>query len=404
MKRILFVDDEPNVLSGLQRMLRGMRCQWEMAFVGSGQAALERLSQKRFDIIVSDMRMPAMDGADLLIQVKKLYPHMVRIILSGHSSKPMVMKSVRPAHQYLAKPCNADKLISVLTRSSLLSDFLRNEDLAGLVSQMESLPTLAETYQELMAELDSQDPSVGRVGEIVSRDMGMAGTLLKLANSAFFGLSRNISSPIEAVMLLGLEVVKGLAVSANIFSTFEQGVVPGFSFDALWRHSINTGGIGKRIAQAEAMDKLLVDEALISGMLHDLGKLVLASQLPIEYNGVLELVRLENRPVWRVEQEVLGTTHAEVGAYLMGLWGLSDNIVHALAFHHRPQDCGERQFGLIPLVYVANCLEHALCVINENYARRELDGAYLAELGLTGKISGWLKLGKETLQCEAGNE
>jgi HD-like signal output (HDOD) protein len=375
-----------------------------MAFVGSGQAALERLASKRFDIIVSDMRMPGMDGADLLIQVKKRYPHMVRIILSGHSSQPVVMKSVRPAHQYLAKPCSADKLISVLSRASLLSDFLCNKDLAGLVSQMETLPSLSDTYRELMAELDAEDPSIRRVGEIVSQDMGMTGTVLKLINSAFFGLSRHISSPVEAVMLLGLDVIKGLAVSVKIFTTFEQDEIPGFSFDGLWRHCSNAAGIAKKIAQAEGMDKHFIDEALLGGMLHDLGKLVFASLLPVEYNGVLELVRIRNRPLWEVEHEVLGTTHAEVGAYLMGLWGLSDGIVHALAFHHRPQDSGEKGFSLTSLVYAANCLEHKLCVINKNYAPRELDWTYLAAEGVGDKVPGWLELTKKTLNCEADHE
>jgi HD-like signal output (HDOD) protein len=269
---------------------------------------------------------------------------------------------------------------------------------------METLPSLSDTYRELMAELDADDPSIRRVGEIVSKDMGMTGTVLKLVNSAFFGLSRHISSPVEAVMLLGLDVIKGLAVSVKIFTTFEQDKIPGFSFDGLWRHCSNSAGIGKRIAQAEGLDKLFVDEAFIGGMLHDLGKLVFASLLPVEYNGVLELVRIRNRPLWEMEREVLGTTHAEVGAYLMGLWGLSDGIVHALAFHHRPRESGENSFGLTALVHAANCFEHQLCVINKGYAPRELDRTYLAEIGVEDKIPGWLELAKETLNCEADHE
>ena len=103
--RILFVDDEPLVLQGLQRMLRPMRNEWEMAFVESGRRALEEMATLPFQVVVSDMRMPGMNGAQFLSHVQELYPRTVRLILSGHADKDLIMKCVGTAHQFLAKPC-----------------------------------------------------------------------------------------------------------------------------------------------------------------------------------------------------------------------------------------------------------------------------------------------------------
>src|SRR5262245_37814840 len=100
MKKILFVDDEPNVLQGLERMLRSMRHEWEMQFAMSGPAALERLAEQTFDVIVSDMRMPGMTGAQLLTEVSQRHPHIVRIILSGQADQEDILRSVGPTHQY----------------------------------------------------------------------------------------------------------------------------------------------------------------------------------------------------------------------------------------------------------------------------------------------------------------
>ena len=98
MRRVLFVDDEPKILEGLQRMLRSMRHEWEMEFALGGPSAMEALNSRPFDVVVTDMRMPGMDGAMLLSQVRGLHPQIVRIVLSGHSDQELVLSSVGPAH------------------------------------------------------------------------------------------------------------------------------------------------------------------------------------------------------------------------------------------------------------------------------------------------------------------
>jgi CheY-like chemotaxis protein len=208
MRRILFVDDEPKVLAWLERMLRSMRHEWEMEFAKSGPEALEALAARPFDVVVSDMRMPGMNGTQLLAEVMQRHPQVVRIILSGNADHETGMKSVGPAHQFLTKPCDVEVVKTTVGRACALRDLLADERLRLLVSQMQSLPSLPSLYEELVRELQLPNASLKRVGEIISKDVGMTAKILQMVNSAFFGLRREVSSIGRALTLLGLENVK----------------------------------------------------------------------------------------------------------------------------------------------------------------------------------------------------
>ncbi|HLA96697.1 MAG TPA: response regulator, partial [Pyrinomonadaceae bacterium] len=192
MINILFVDDEPNILEGLQRMLRPLRHEWQMSFANSGAEALALFENEHIDVVVSDMKMPGMDGSELLYAIMQKYPHVIRIILSGYSEKEMVIKTVGTAHQYLSKPCDADILKATVMRVSALRDLLTDETLRRLVSQLPSIPSLPLLYTELIDELGKNEPSTRTVGEIVKKDIGMTVKILQIVNSAFFGLRRRL--------------------------------------------------------------------------------------------------------------------------------------------------------------------------------------------------------------------
>jgi HD-like signal output (HDOD) protein len=391
-KRILFVDDEPNVLGGLQRMLRSMRHEWEMAFAAGGKEALDVLARESFDVVVTDMRMPGMDGADLLAKVMSRYPKTVRIILSGHSDREVIMKSIGPAQQYLSKPCDAEILKSTVVRACALRDLLANETLKGLASQMHSLPSLPSLYVELMTELQSPDSSITRVGEIISQDVGMTAKILQLVNPTFFGVRDHISSPAEAARLLGLDTIRALVLSVHVFSELDQIRVPGFSPDALWPHSFGVGNISQRISRTENQEHRVADESLMAGLLHDSGKLVLASNVPDQYAQALTLARSKNVPELKAEQEIFGTTHAEVGGYLLGLWGLPDSIVGAVAFHHCPSKWLGQVFSPLTAVHVANVLERELRDSGADVGMPVIDYNYLSKLGLADRPPAWRDL------------
>ncbi|NIA29427.1 MAG: HDOD domain-containing protein [Actinobacteria bacterium] len=388
-KRILFVDDEVNVLMGLRRLLHSYRHEWDMGFVGSGQEALDTLANEPFDVIVTDMRMPNMDGAELLERVSRDYPHIIRIILSGHSQSEPIFRSIGPTHQFLSKPCEPEELKSIITRTSAIQDLLQNSVLKELVAQMRSLPSLPSLYLQIVDELHSEEPSIRKVGDIISNDIAMSAKILQLVNSAFFGLRRRCTSPVEASIYLGFETVKTLVLSIHIFSQFNGISIPGFSMDALWNHSMTVGSFAKLIANSARAGKKVIEDSFTAGMLHDIGKLIFVANLPEQYKDALEILNSKKIPIWQAETEMFTASHAEVGAYLLGLWGLPDFIIEAVAFHHHPDRCHHEKFSPLTTVYLANIFAHQKPESDKIAANQAVDTNYLARLNALERFESW---------------
>ncbi len=392
MTRILFVDDEPNIRDGMRRMLRSMRNEWDMEFAESGDDALLTIDEwrdagKPFDVVVSDMRMPGMDGADLLARVKEVSPDCVRLILSGHSDTASIMKTVGTAHQYLNKPCDPELLKRTIKRAFALRLLLRDEHLQKVVGQISSLPSLPVVYQEVMTCLQRTNASLGDVAKVIGKDVGMTATLLKLVSSAFFGLSKPVSTIERAVSFLGLDTLITLVLAQGIFKEAPQMRVTGFSIAELWQHSLQTAGAARVIAAQEGLDQTTLDDAFLAGMLHDIGKLVLAQAMPDSYAEVMRHVGTGYAA--SAEQEVLLTTHADVGAYLLGLWGLTDAVVEAVAFHEYPGKAATEALGLPAIIHAADRLARFPDQADPCSEQLQLDSRCLEEFGMRDRWPIW---------------
>lgn len=416
-KRIMFVDDDSTILQGLRRLLRRRRAEWDMVFVEDGETALETIGQSDFDVIVTDMRMPGMDGAQLLTAVREKHPQIARIILSGQSDKEASLKSVGPAHQFLSKPCDPDVLMTCVSRSLQLRDLLAHDKLQSLTSHIGSLPSLPNIYTEIVQALQSENASIHDIGKIVSKDIGMTAKILQLVNSSFFGLPRRITDPAQAAGLLGLETIGTLVLSVNVFSQFSEKTIRKFALNDLWSHSMAVGVNARAIADSlETADKKVAEDAFLAGILHDIGKLILASELPEEYGEALDLAKREEISPVCAEDRVFGTTHAEIGAYLLGLWGMPDAIIEAVAFHHYPEQSLGKTFGpltavhaanAIPvtgLIHVADALEHAEEQDQLPENDKSIHIPYIERLGLQDRIPDWLEMCQKLAEETATHE
>lgn len=390
MKKILFVDDEPHILSGLQRMLRSFRNEWEMQFVTSGADALARLGAGGFDVIVTDMRMPGMDGAELLTRVRANWPEVVRICLSGYSSVESAMKLVGLAHQYLSKPCEAAALKATIVRACAMRDHLHDPLLRQALSRMENVPSPPSHYQAIIAELNCPEPSLARIGDVIAQDVAMTAKILQLVNSSFFGLARRITSAREAASLLGLSTVQGMVLSAGVFSNLDQLGCGEFKVDELMDHSLAVATAAKAIAASLSKDRALIDDAFVAGLLHDIGKLVLAGSFNNEYCRALSEGRLAGLQDTTVETERFGASHADVGSYLMNLWGLPAALVEAIAFHHCPEKAMAPTFTPLAAVHVANVLVHERDPASSSGASLHFN--YLWDMKLLDRIDAWRQL------------
>lgn len=353
---ILFVDDETHVLEGLRRMLRGLRDEWDMVFTDSGNAAVALLGARGFDVVVTDLRLPGRDGVELLATVKALHPRAVRLVLSGHTDAPSMLRAAGVAQQYLAKPCDADLLKATIARALALRSLLHDERLVQLVGRIGTLPSMPSAYQELMACLGSPRPSLADAGRIVARDPAMSVKVLQLVNSAYFGLRQPVTAVGRAVSYLGMESLMALALGHGLFAECKPCRIPGFSFERLWDRSLAVAMTARQLARHEALDPRGQDDAFLAGMLHDLGTLLLAAELPDQYALVAN--RREPAAPGRAAAElaVFSATHAEVGAYLLGLWGLPNPVVEAVAFHEEPCRGPTPGLSLAGIVHVAQAL------------------------------------------------
>ena len=387
-KRILFVDDEAMILQGLQRMLRSMRGEWDMEFVESAEAALRLLAHKPFDVIVSDMRMPGMNGAELLTEVMKRHPTTVRLILSGYADKDLILKCVGSTHQYLAKPCDTASLKATIARASNLEDSFRNERLKSLVCQMKQLPSVPTLYTQVVKKTSRDETSVEEIGALISRDIAMTAQVLKLTNSAFFGLHQQFSNPEEAVAYLGLDTIKSLVLSLHAFSQFEKTVTGSFKIEALWSHSLQVASMAKRIYKLEGQDPKAAEEAFTAGLLHDIGKLVLAINMPKEYAAASDLAH-SGMELPSAEHKIFGFNHADVGGYLIGLWGLPVPVVEAVALHHNPSRATQPAFSPLTGVHAANVLEWERSHSANGTPGPQVDSNYLGVVGVLNRLDAW---------------
>lgn len=397
MLKILFVDDEPKVLEGLQRMLRSMRREWEMSFAEGADAALEMLKNTPFDVVVSDMRMPGKDGAQLLQEVMEMYPQIVRLILSGHSDQEMAMRSVGPAHQYLSKPCDSETLKQTISQACKLRDTLDEENLRQLVSRLRGLPSLPALYLRLVDEIQKPNVTTAHIGEIIAQDIGMTAKILQIVNSAFFGLSRRVTSPEEAVSFIGLERVKAMVLSIHVFSEFDVSSKPNFPIGQFWSHSLAVGKLADQIAKSVQSHAPGSSEIFTAGMLHDVGTLVLAADLPQQYQEACQLAKSNNVTMAEAEREVFKATHSEVGAYLLGLWGLPGSLVEAVAYHNNPRQCLNQGFNTLSAVHIADGLLHEGS--DQPFSQGTiLDPEYVANLNLSDRLTTWRDLSRSHQQ------
>lgn len=393
MKRILFVDDDANVLNGIRRMFYAKRAEWSTEFAASAAEALERMASTPFDVVVSDMKMPGMTGAEFLTAVKERYPDTIRMILSGHAEQAVVLRALLCAHQYLAKPCDPAALQRAIEQAFALRERLGSARVKEIVAQLRSLPAMPALYREVQSELASPTGSLARVGDLIARDVGMSASVLRIVNSAYFGLNRPMTTIQGAVTFLGTETIKTLVLSVRIFQEAKCAGLPGFSLDALWNRSLETALCAREIGRREKVEVRVLDDAFVAGFFLDIGQLVLAENLPAQYGPVLAEAAKGARPLSEVERERIGAGHGDVGAYLLALWGMPDPIVDAVARHDVALEAADVTTTVRGLAHLAASLVGA-----GPGAESASFAAELEALGLTHRLETWRE-STRTLRC-----
>jgi HD-like signal output (HDOD) protein len=382
VKRILFVDDEQAVLDGMRRMLRAEQHRWEMRFVTSGEAALRLCETTPVDVVVSDIRMPGMDGVTLLGHVKRLYPDAARLILSGYAEMELASRAVGVAYRVISKPCDGMALRAMIERMCVLQDALSTPQIRRVIGSIGTLPSHSKTCRELAQAVQDPATSLAQIAEIVGRDVAMSAKVLQLANAGFFGLAQSVTSLDQAVAYLGMNTISNLVLASESFQIFHpDGRIPAAFYDSIQKHA----HAAALIAGSLPLDRKGREIAIMAALLHDIGTLALASRMPGQMSAILALMNDRGCMQYEAETELLGTTHAEVGAYLLGLWGIDHLIVEAIAHHHHPNRVGHDGLDCAAAVYLANLLAHEIDAHPGDLSGdelREIDRDHLEQLGI----------------------
>lgn len=347
MRHVLFVDDDSSVLSGIKRLTYPMRAQWRVSFAGGGPAAIDIFEADPPDVVVSDMRMPGMDGAALLAIVRERWPGSVRIILSGYADEGAALRSIPVAHRFISKPCDPQTLLATVRSACGLQERIGRPELRHLVGGLGSLPAAPGLYTAITAALGRPDVSAQQLASIIQRDPGCTAKLLQLTNSAFFGLARSVTDLQNAVAYLGLASVRDVVLALESAALFNVATPA----SAQLANEVSAHSLAVAAAARELVPPPQAQAAFAAGLLHDIGRLVLAAVVPEQFRAVEEDLR--NGVELRVaEDNRFGASHAEVGGYLLRLWDLPFTLVAPVVRHHDP-DASDDPDPVVAAVAVA---------------------------------------------------
>ncbi|MGB0697042.1 MAG: response regulator [Rhodospirillaceae bacterium] len=409
--QILFLDDDHKILDGLRRSLRRRRGVWDLLFFDKAAEALAHIRDHAVDVVVSDMRLPGHDGAAVLEEVRRRRPEAARIILSGYAEDDAVLRTVGPAHQYLAKPCEPAVLDAVIERALSLRRFLGTKELQGLASGLQALPSPPDVYTRLLAQLDNPRSAGRDFAAIIAEDPALTAQTLKVTNTAYFALPQQVDNLQHAVALLGVETLRALAMVNGYFHCFDGPPSQLRRVETLRDHSLAIGLGAHAIATAEATRNAktngtanaVAECARCAGVLSQIGSLAMMVVWPERFAEALAMVEQGDAPN-RVaaERAIYGAAHPEIGGYMLGLWGFTDPVVEAVAYHHEPAQSGRSQVTNAPLlpVHVAQSLMRQDCALPSEAALKAgavpppertpgLDREWLAALGLEPRLPAW---------------
>jgi putative nucleotidyltransferase with HDIG domain len=383
MNSVLFVDDEPLMRELYTNLSKVLGPDFQIRTVSGGTEALEVLAADPVDIIVSDLSMPQMAGGEFLTTVERLYPETMRVVISGVSDELAVARCLMYGHRYFQKPLQLKEIADLVRRISRHGKVLRSERVKKIVGRSDVLPTPPETYLRLTELLQDGNSPLDEVARIIESDPGLTARLLQVVNSVAFGYGGKLSTVEEAVQIAGVEVVRSLMLALQARHFAENRLKNKQLLKTFWQHSIDTGARCRLLARAERLNISEQETCFTAGLLHDIGKLVLAASEEKIYADLIASAFKDGVPVFERELDVYGATHADIGAYLLGLWGLPDTVIHPVERHHNlGVDLGK---GFTPVL----CVHLAQNLVPSVKRTDKLNEKFLQECGLHTRVPHW---------------
>ena len=396
MKCILFVGDDESMLDGLRRMLEGQRGRWELYFASSGKLALDACACLHFDVVLTDLRMAGMDGIALLHAMRERHPETARLLLADQEDSSLATRAASVAYRILFKPLNQEDLISAIVRVCILQESFTTPAMRKIIGRVGALPSLSSTYTALSLAVRDPDATIRSFAAIIERDIAMAAKVLQIVNSGFFSLARTMTTVAAAVSYLGMDTILNLTLAAETFGIFvPDPTIPVDFLETMHRRAERTASIVGTLPLS-VRDR---EVAIMAALLHDIGELALACRMPLHVRGAFHKAKELGCTLYEAEEKIAGVSHAELGAYLLGVWGIGGQIVEAVAYHHRPQRIEQSGLNSISAVYLAALIADELEVHPDDRNGAELNAADKDSLQALGLIEHYPRLRARAVQA-----
>lgn len=357
LRCLLLYGEDADRRDRFQRLLRGYDHKWALVPTRKSEAELVRLlRENRADGVIFLYHKGQTAVLESLQLIGQSLPLVQRFVVGASEERESLRTLPGMPPIFLPENLMATEVDERLTHAFALQGWIGRPAISQILPRLKSLPVLPATYQQVFEALLDPEFSGEKVASLIGQDPSLTAQLLKVANSAFFGRPQAVRSIPEAVMMLGVIRLRALVMSSQAFCFIDEGVCPHFSPTAEGEHALEVADVSQQLARKVSGDAPLAEAAFTAGLLHDLGKVLIAANLPDAYGALLEPRRERPAEIWRLEQERLGFTHGELGACLLGVWGVPLDFIEAVAWHHEPAKAPGRSRGSLALVHVADCL------------------------------------------------
>lgn len=347
-KSILFVDDEKPILNSFKRLF--IKTDYNVYLAISAADALSILKKQKIDMIISDVKMPQIDGYSLLNTVKEKYPNTIRIILSGYIDKKDIIKAVQNniAKIYLLKPWDNKDLISLVNRLFNVRKTLNDIKIFDLLEKCDNIPTIPDIYTNV-TNLIKQEAPIEKISRSIEEDQSLTLKILQITNCAFYHIKP--ASIKDAILYLGLDTIKNIMLTVQLFDFDNIFPINNSKLKVLWKHSSVTNSL-VQFLYSNIYNKKIPNNYFIAGLLHDIGKLIFINNYPKEYDKILQISN--NVLVETEEKQILGLPHSILGAHLLNWYDFPYAVVEAATFHHIPTDSNIINKKIVSLVHISN--------------------------------------------------
>lgn len=385
-EKILFVYDPTNDNSKINEYKNHSQNSFTCMHAESIAQAKTIIAENNIDLVLATADLSDGSGTELHKYIVNNCNTIIRFLYSENSDKNIVYQSAGYIHQFMNADCDPHQFINIVHNSFNLRTILSNNDLHARIAGITNLPSPPEIYNQLVAELQSDDPSIRNIADLIKNDISITAKMLHMVNSAYFGLSTHVENPLHAVHLLGIDTIQSMVLTAGVFNLFTDPGIPGFSLDSIYTNSLAVGTSSRHLANAFGLITKHTEDALMAGMLHDIGKLIMLSYFPQEFKKSVELASQKSIPLFEAEKEVIGVTDAEIGAHLLSLWGLPSSILEAIALHYTPKVTPAPMTNVLTAVHLGYAINHDILNNVKGNEKSAVDMEYLEQLNLSSNV------------------